>query len=65
MSEIKYNYNYDKNEYDFMSKMDGEIVNTSALPMLVICEKCNYEIQEEAVIKDGRPFHYNCSGIEF
>jgi hypothetical protein len=64
MSNVQYNYKFDKNEYDFTKELDGAIIDVSVLTMLVVCEKCTQEIEQEAIIKNGRPFHYTCSGIE-
>ena len=64
MNEIKYNYDMNQNEYDFSEDLDGTIVNVGELPMLVTCKKCGLEIEEEAIIRGGRSYHYSCSGME-
>jgi len=49
---------------NFKKMMDGEIIDTTQIEVPVWCTNCGEECQEEAIIKGGRPYHYNCSGIE-
>lgn len=63
-NKIKYNYDFDKNEYDFSNEVNGSVIDVTNLPMLVVCGFCNHEIEQEAIIINCRPYHYACSGIE-
>lgn len=52
---------------EFNEFVDGEIINTTLPPFdqtPVWCAKCGLECETEAIIKDGKPYHYRCSGIE-
>jgi len=42
--------------------LDGTLVDVSA--SFVVCQSCDQEIEEEAIIKEGKPYHYSCSGMQ-
>jgi len=42
--------------------LDGTLLDVSS--EFHTCEKCGYEIEEEAIVVDGKLYHYNCSKIE-
>lgn len=45
-------------------EIDGTIINIREWEIPIFCEKCGLEIEEEAIAKDDKPYHYRCSGIE-
>lgn len=51
-------------EYRFEDCVDGKVVDTTKIQAAIWCAKCGLECETEAIIKDGKPYHYNCSGIE-
>lgn len=49
----------------FDEMITGEILDTTRENSPVWCEKCGLECETEAIIKNGKPYHYTCSGLEF
>lgn len=49
---------------EFKNCINGEIIDTTKIKAPIWCAKCGLECETEAIIKDRKPYHYNCSGIE-
>lgn len=48
----------------FEEYVDGTVVDTTIIPERIWCEKCGFECETEGIIVDGKPYHYECSGLE-
>jgi len=48
----------------FEGSINGTIVDITKIDNPIWCEGCGLECETEAIIKNGKPYHYNCSGIE-